>query len=105
MPDGLHPDQGYIDQVKPGGWGVGSDDHHVLYTYRTLNTAFASVGFENLLLEYFDERGMFHYQEWSPADGLIRRSARFDSRNRTRELAYTSIILDSRKPELAQCSR
>ena len=21
MPDGLHPDKGYIDRVKPGGWG------------------------------------------------------------------------------------
>jgi len=105
VPDGLHPDEGYLDYVKPGGWGVGSDDHHVLYTYRTLNTVFASVGFENLLLEYFDERGTFHFQKWSPADGLIRRSARFDSRNRTRELAYTSIILDARKPGLAQCCR
>ena len=98
VPDGLHPDQGYIDRVKPGGWGAGSDDHHVLYTYRTLGTVFASVGFKITLLEYFDERGTFHYQEWSPADGMITRSKRFDSRNRTRELAYTSIILDARKP-------
>jgi predicted SAM-dependent methyltransferase len=98
VPDGLHPDEGYINYVKPGGWGVGSDDHHVLYTYRTLNTVFASVGFETTLLEYFDERGTFHYQEWSPADGMINRSSRYDNRNRTRQLAYTSIILDARKP-------
>ena len=98
VPDGLHPDQDYIDRVKPGGWGVGSDDHHVLYTYRTLEAVFALVGFETTLLEYFDERGTFHFQEWSPADGMIERSSRFDRRNRTRELAYTSIILDARKP-------
>ena len=98
VPDGLHPDEDYIDRVKPGGWGAGSDDHHVLYTYRTLKTVFESVGFEITLLEYFDERGTFHYQEWSPADGMITRSSRFDSRNRTGELAYTSIILDARKP-------
>lgn len=98
VPDGLHPDEGYIDYVKPGGWGSGSDDHHVLYTYRTLKTVFALVGFETTLLEYFDERGTFHYQEWSPADGMITRSSRFDRRNLTRELAYTSIILDARKP-------
>ena len=98
VPDGLHPDESYIDYVKPGGWGAGSDDHHVLYTYVTLATVFASVGFEITWLEYFDESGTFHYQEWSPADGMITRSTRFDTRNRTRELAYTSIILDARKP-------
>lgn len=98
VPDGLHPDEGYIDHVKPGGSGAGSKDHHVLYTFRTLETVFASVGFEITLLEYFDELGTFHYQEWSPADGMITRSKRFDSRNRTRELAYTSIMLDARKP-------
>ena len=98
VPDGLHPDEDYIDRVKPGGWGEGSDDHHVLYTYRTLEAVFALVGFETRWLEYFDERGTFHYQEWSPADGMIQRSSRYDRRNRTRELAYTSIILDARKP-------
>lgn len=98
VPDGLHQDKEYIDYVKPGGWGAGSDDHHVLYTYKTLTTVFASVGFQNTLLEYFDEYGNFHYQEWAPADGMITRSSRFDSRNRTGELAYTSIILDARKP-------
>ena len=63
-----------------------------------LRTIFKLVGFETLLLEYFDEHGTFHYQDWSPADGMIKRSKRFDSRNLTRALAYTSIILDARKP-------
>jgi predicted SAM-dependent methyltransferase len=98
VPDGWHPDKDYIDRVKPGGWGIGSDDHHVLYTYRSLRTVFALVGFDTLLLEYFDERGTFHYLDWSPTDGMIERSKRFDSRNRTGTLAYTSIILDARKP-------
>ncbi len=71
VPDGLHPDDSYIDYVKPGGWGADSDDHHVLYTYSTLQTVFASVGFQIRLLEYFDERGRFHDQERAPADGMI----------------------------------
>jgi len=99
VPDGLHPDEGYINRVKPGGWGAGSDDHQVLYTYVTLRTVFASVGFETTLLEYFDEQGTFHYQDWSPAEGMITRSKRFDPRNRMQEFAYTSIILDARKLE------
>lgn len=98
VPDGMYPDQEYIDYVKPGGYGAGSDDHYVLYTYETLTAVFVSVGFEISLLEYFDEPGTFHFQEWSPADGMISRSSRFDSRNGTRELAYTSIILDAIKP-------
>lgn len=98
VPDGLHPDRQYINQVKPGGWGAGSHDHRVLYTYQSLSAVFASLGFEITMLEYFDEGGTFHYREWSPADGLITRSKRYDNRNRIRELAYTSIILDARKP-------
>jgi predicted SAM-dependent methyltransferase len=98
VPDGWHPDKGYIDRVKPGGWGAGSKDHHVLYTYTSLRTLFALVGFDILLLEYFDECGTFHYLDWSPTDGMVKRSKRFDSRNHARELAYTSIILDARKP-------
>ena len=61
-------------------------------------TVFASVGFDITLLEYFSENGVFHYHEWNPDDGMITRSKRFDSRNATRELTYTSIILDARKP-------
>ncbi|MEP6959462.1 MAG: methyltransferase domain-containing protein [Nitrospirota bacterium] len=102
VPDGLHPDEDYIDRVRPGGSGLGSDDHHVLYTYRTLQTVFESVGFQVTLLEYFDERGTFHEEEWSPADGMITRSARFDSRNFAGDLRYTSIILDARKAESSE---
>jgi predicted SAM-dependent methyltransferase len=98
VPDGLHPNDDYIERVRPGGWGEGSEDHHVLYTYHTLTTVFESVGFRTTLLEYFDESRTFHYQDWSPADGMIKRSARFDNRNFGGHLTYTSIILDARKP-------
>ena len=97
VPDGLHPDPAYIDQVKPGGSGSGSDDHKVLYTYKTLSKLLESVGFEIRLLEYFDEEGKFHYSEWSPDDGMIRRSSRFDQRNTVVPNAYTSLILDALK--------
>jgi predicted SAM-dependent methyltransferase len=98
VPDGLHQDEAYIDPVRPGGSGPWSDDHHVLYTYSTLKTVFESVGFQITLLEYFDERGTFHYHEWIPADWMITRSARFDSKNFAGDLTYTSIILDARRP-------
>ncbi|MEW5819896.1 MAG: hypothetical protein AB1782_06865 [Cyanobacteriota bacterium] len=97
VPDGLHPDNDYIEWVKPGGIGAGSEDHKVLYTYKTLKEIFESAGFKVNLLEYFDETKQFHFNDWQPEDGMIERSKRFDSRNIETPLKYTSIILDAIK--------
>lgn len=98
VPDGLHPDPGYHSYVRPGGSGSGADDHKVLYTYRSLREVFESAGFEVALLEYFDERGEFHLTDWPSKTGMIRRSWRFDPRNRDGQLNYTSIVIDAVKP-------
>ena len=98
VPDGLHPDPAYVEAVKPGGSGWGSDDHRVLYDYRSFSDLFAGVGFEVRLLEHFDESGKFVQQLWHPADGKIRRSSRYDERNTVKPLTYTSVILDAVKP-------
>jgi predicted SAM-dependent methyltransferase len=98
VPDGLHPDPAYREQVRPGGTGPGADDHKVLYDYRSLPVLFREAGFEVRLLEWFDEQGAFHSQDWDPADGPVLRSARFDPRNAGGRLAYTSLILDALKP-------
>lgn len=98
VPDGNHPDPGYIESVRPGGSGAGSDDHKVLYTGDTLTAVFTAAGFEVSLREYFDDLGTFNCTEWDPADGMVRRSLRHDSRNADGRPHYTSIILDARKP-------
>jgi predicted SAM-dependent methyltransferase len=100
VPDGFHPNSEYIDAVKPLGSGFGSDDHKVLYNYISLSRMFESAGFETELLEYFDEMGEFHQKGWDPEDGLVRRSMRFDARNKDGRLMYTSIILDAWKKEV-----
>lgn len=97
VPDGLHPDQSYIDYVKPGGSSPAAKDHHVLYTYKTLREVFEKAGFTVQLLEYFDEAGQFHFSEWNSDDGYINRSKRYDERNVGGLLKYTSIILDAKK--------
>ena len=97
VPDGLHPDPAYIESVRPGGTGGGADDHKVLYTYRTFRNVFEQVGFDVVLHEYFDERGHFHCHDWNPANGMIRRSKRFDPRNTADRLTYPSIVLDAVK--------
>lgn len=98
VPDGLHPDPSYIEAVRPGGTGSGADDHKVLYNYGSFRDVFANAGFDVRLYEYFDEQGQFHYEEWNPSQGMIQRSKRFDTRNATGHLAYTSIVLDAVKP-------
>lgn len=98
VPDGFHPEQSYINAVRPGGTGAGADDHKVLYTITSFRDLFINAGFDVRLQEYFDEHGQFHCCDWNPSDGMIWRSKRFDSRNSPERLAYTSIILDAVKP-------
>lgn len=103
VPDGFHPDPGYIEWVRPGGNGLGAEDHKVLYTYDTFRKVFASVGFSVSMCEYYDEQGEFHSIEWAPESGMIRRSTRFDKINFDRSKSgvnfeFTSIILDAIKP-------
>jgi len=98
VPDGLHPDASYIDAVKPRGSAKGSEDHKVLYTCDKLKRLLESAGFTTQVLECFNEQGVFVSEDWDPRDGMVRRSARFDSRNRDGQLRYTSIIIDAFKP-------
>lgn len=97
--DGLHPDPEYIDAVRPMGSAEGSDDHKVLYTRDTLNGLLKAAGFQTRVLECFDSTGQFVSVDWDPKDGMVRRSARFDTRNEDGVLRYTSIIIDALKPQ------
>lgn len=97
VPDGFHLNKEYIDHVKPGGTGDGSDDHKVLYNNITLTALFQKAGFSVELLEYFDSKNVFHATDWSIAEGKIHRSQRYDDRNVNGELNYTSLILDAHK--------
>ena len=98
VPDGLHPDPDYIAQVRPGGTGIGAEDHRVLYDHRMLCASLQRAGFETRLLEYWDEHGQFHHRDWDSRDGHVVRSRRYDARNRNDALRYTSLIVDALKP-------
>jgi predicted SAM-dependent methyltransferase len=95
VPDGLHPDPAYIDQVKVNA--PIPNDHKVLYTYRTLRDLFEQAGFRVALYEYFDEAGTFNFQEWDESGGTIWRSKRSHPDNKGGKLNHTSIILDAFK--------
>ncbi len=98
VPDGFHPDADYINQVKPGGYGPGADDHKILYNCKTLSARLEQAGYKVRLLEWFDEQGTFHQENWSADGGHVMRSTRFDPRNKVNPTAYTSLIIDAIKP-------
>ncbi|MCF8069587.1 MAG: glycosyltransferase [Desulfobacterales bacterium] len=106
VPDGFHPDKTYINYTKPGGFGGGSGDHKVLYNYKSLKTLIEKVGLKAKLLEWYDQEGKFHSVDWQPETGFIKRSSRFDERNKNKKLAYTSLIIDAyNQPGYIQSTR
>ncbi len=101
VPDGNFPDAAYQQLVRPGG-ALATDhpavDHKVIYDYRSFAAMFAAAGFEVDLLEYCDETGRFHYNQWSADDGTIYRSLMSDHRNKQGTIGFVSLIVDARKP-------
>lgn len=96
VPDGFHPNPDYINMVKPGGHGEGAHDHKLLYDYKTLSKAFEESGYRVNLLEYYDEHGQFHFNEWDSKDGHVIRSKRYDKRF-NEPLGYSSLIVEGIK--------
>jgi predicted SAM-dependent methyltransferase len=98
VPDGFHQDSYYIENVRPGGIGPGSDDHKHLFNYQSLSQLLEECGFIVKLVEYWNEEG--HFQSiYSNEDGLgyIQRSFINDSRNSDGKPNYTSLIIDAIK--------
>ena len=97
VPDGFHSSRSYIDLIKPGGTGIGSDDHKQLFNYTSLSEKLITAGFSVKLLEWYDEYKVFNYRDWVIEDGLILRSSSFDERNINNPNTYTSLIIDAVK--------
>ena len=95
VPDGYRKDHDYVMEVSPP-----KDGHKLLFTVESLASLLTHVGFEAIPLEYFDAAGHFHSRPWEEADGLIRRSVRYDRQEQFKRgpLYYTSLIVDARKP-------
>lgn len=97
VPDGFHKDTNYVDMIKPGGYGLGSDDHKVLCNYKMMMRMLTLAGYKVELLEYWDESGNFHKKPVTAEGGYIQRSSENDNRNTNGELNYTSLIIDAKK--------
>ena len=92
------PDANFRDDAYQRLVAVGQLGHQMLYDHRLLSSVFTDAGFDVDLLEYCDDAGRFHFNQWDAADGPIYRSLRTDRRNRDGRLGFVSIILDARKP-------
>jgi predicted SAM-dependent methyltransferase len=97
VPDGYHIKPAYIEAVKPNGTGEGAPDHKFLYNYQTLSEVLRRFGFTVNLLEYYDENGKFHFEEWDHEKGPIHRSLLNDARNENGVITYSSLLLDAVK--------
>jgi len=97
VPDGFHKDENYINTVKPGGTGVGAEDHKQLFTYRTLSEKFGKYGFVPHLKEYWNETGEFHTNYSNDENGYVIRSFINDKRNEDKHPHHTSLIVDFRR--------
>lgn len=101
VPDANFPDREYQLSARIGGPGSKDHpaaDHKIVYDYILFSDVFKQAGFEVDLLEYCDEQGRFHYNQWSPDDGPIYRSLRSDHRNQEADIKSVSLILDAVKP-------
>ncbi|WP_312094400.1 SAM-dependent methyltransferase [Niallia sp.] len=100
VPDGFFPDESYQHIVQIGGPGPKNhpaSSHKIVHTYYTLRKMFELAGFEVNVLEYFDENGIFHENEWKKEDGVIFRSKKLDPRNQGEKIVFPSLIMDAVK--------
>ena len=102
VPDANFPDPEYRKIARVGGPGPTDHpaaDHKIVYDYRRLSDVFEKAGFTVDLLEYCDEKGRFHYHQWSLAQGPVYRSLLSDHRNREGKIGFVSLIIDVWKPK------
>jgi len=101
VPDAFFPNEAYQKMVQIGGPGASDHpaaDHKIVYNFRLFMDIFEKVGFTVDLLEYCDEIGRFHYNQWNMETGLIYRSLLSDHRNKEGKINFASLIIDARKP-------
>lgn len=101
LPDGNFPDPSYQQAARVGGPGPKDHPaagHKILYNHELISDVFESAGFHVDVLEYCDQQGRFHYNQWSPDKGPVYRSLRMDHRNQGPEIQFVSLIIDAVRP-------
>jgi len=95
VPDGYHKNPDYIEYVKPGGSGLGADDHKVLWNIDTLSAVYRNVGFLVTGREYYDKEGNLHTEDLDPGLGVVlRKYGNEETANATGIPDFSSLIID-----------
>lgn len=100
VPDANFPNEHYQRMAQVGGPGPADHpaaDHKIVYDYKLFSDIFQNAGFKVDLLEYCDETGRFHYNQWRLEDGPIYRSLMSDHRNKDGKIGFVSLIVDAIK--------
>jgi len=95
VPDRNHPNPNYIEFVRPGGSGVGADDHKSFWDFKTMSGVAKSIGFSINLLEHVNDSKNIITSNFSEADGNIIRSLSKGYKGEINN--YSSLIIDLRK--------
>jgi predicted SAM-dependent methyltransferase len=101
VPDANFPNEDYQRMVQVGGPGPADHPgagHKIVYDYKLFSDVFTSAGFKVDWLEYCDETGRFHYNQWSLEEAPIYRSLLSDHRNKDGKIGFTSLIIDAIRP-------
>lgn len=104
VPDGNHPDERYIEAVKPGGTGPSAKEHKHLFSLDTLRDALELEDFRVVPIEYWHNTWeprssrRLHIADDFPNRALLSRCANRDLRGRKgRDVNYTSLIVQAFK--------
>lgn len=92
VPDKNHPNPAYIEHVRPGGSGVGADDHKSFWNYSNFTALLDSLNFKYTLKEYYDENGNLNLGDLNPESGVIGRTAKIKREGPLE--GYSSLIVD-----------
>jgi len=76
VPDGNHPSQYVYDLTKPGGIEPGADDHKIFFDVEIVSRLANSLELDLNLIEYFDNKGVFHSANHDFEKGYIDRCSK-----------------------------
>jgi len=99
VPDGFHPDERYIEWVRPGT-GYNGDDHKVLFDYRSLAALMKRAGFHLDYKEFWNEQGELYTEQMEDERGQMRRTSQdFWAKLLSVRVGadYTSLVIDGIK--------
>jgi len=102
VPDAYHP-SGYVrDLTRPGGLEPGADDHKYFYSIYDIRHISKATSFHAVPLEYFDNNGRFHRQEYDFANGYVSRCSKNYLGRFTNNPSEMKKLLDTTEQHLRQ---